>query len=95
MKKQLKNKARIQKRKLEYEFIFTSGKNQKILLQRYAKESVVWWDQGRQKKIWKGDMSVCEAGEFVKEKWPKRCIIYSNAGHNPPPRPTDVPKFAI
>lgn len=90
MKKPLKKKARTKKKELEYEFIFSVANNQKIVLQRYAEESVVWWDQGRRKKVWTGEVAFCEASEFVKDKWPKRRIIYSNTSYNPPARPTDV-----
>ena len=90
MKKQLKKKTQVKKKELEYEFIFSSENNQKIVLQRYAEESIVWWNQGKNKKVWTGEIAFCEASEFVKDKWPKRRIIYSNASYNPPPRPTDV-----
>ena len=94
MKKQLKTKkkTRAKKKKLEFEFefIFSTENNQKIVLRRYVEESVVWWNNGKRKKVWTGPVAICEASEFIKEKWPIHRVIYTNAGYNPPPRPKDV-----
>ncbi len=83
-------KKKTKKQELEFEFIFVAEDNEKIVLQRYTEKSMVWWDNGKKKKVWKGHFSICEASDFVKTKWPKRKIIYSNSSYDSPPRPTDI-----
>ena len=66
------------KRKIEYEARFAT-KDQKIILREYAKETVVSWSNGKEKKIFKGEEGMWRADDFIKVRWPDRRVTSSSS----------------
>ena len=67
------------KRKIEYEVHFkTKGKN--IILKEYVKpkETVLTWNNGKEKEIFKGEEGMWRADQFVKVRWPDRRVIWTS-----------------
>ncbi len=63
------------KKKVEYEVRFKT-KDQKIILREYAKETIVSWSNGREKKVFKGDEAMWRAAEYIDIRWKGRKITY-------------------
>ena len=66
------------KRKIEYEARFAT-KDQKIILREYAKETVVSWSKGKEKKIFKGEEGMWRADDFIKVRWPNRQVTFTSS----------------
>ena len=67
------------KREIEYEVHFkTKGKS--IILKEYVepKETLLSWNKGKEKKIFKGKEGMWRADNFVKFHWPDRRVVWTS-----------------
>lgn len=74
------------KRKIEYEARFAT-EDQKIILREYAEETVVSWNNGKKKKIFKGKEGMWRGDDFIKVKWPNRKLTYMSLKPLPQKKP--------